>query len=52
MTDLPKLITDAAAAARTVKDAADQFVSFLKSVEDEAQRLEDDLAQKRRAADA
>jgi hypothetical protein len=52
MTELSKLITDAAAAARTVKDAADQFVSFLKSVEAEAQRLEDDLAQKRRAADA
>jgi hypothetical protein len=52
MTDLPRFITDAETGARSVKDAADNFVSWIRSLEDEAARLEADLVQKRRAADA
>jgi hypothetical protein len=52
MTELPRFLTDAESGARSVKDAADNFVSWIRSLEDEAARLEADLVQKRRAADA
>jgi predicted nucleic acid-binding Zn-ribbon protein len=51
MSQAPTLITNAETAAMAVKTAADDFVGWLSSVRADIQKIEDELAQKRRAAD-